>query len=73
MLNGSVHQFFYNSAGRYAPEVVTAMRNIGLSTHADVVQRGIDIFRPPYSTDTAQRRTIYLAENGATGTRNWPT
>jgi hypothetical protein len=61
MLNGSVHQFFFNSSGDYAPEVVSAFREIGLNKHADAVQRGIDMFKPPYPTDTEKRRALYFS------------
>jgi hypothetical protein len=63
MLNGSVHQFFFNSSGEYAPEVVAAFREIGLTKHADAVQRGIDMFKPPYPTDTEKRRELYFSED----------
>ncbi|SFB02697.1 protein of unknown function [Rhizobium sp. NFR07] len=64
MLNGSVHQFFFNSSGDYAPEVVSALREIGLTKHADAVQRGIDLFKPPYPTDTEKRRQLYFSGEG---------
>lgn len=63
MLNGGVHQFFFNSSGQYAPDVVDALREIGLSKHADVVQRGIDMFGKPYQTDTPQRRQLHFAKD----------
>lgn len=61
MLNGGVHQFFFNSSGRYAPDVVASLREIELTTHADVVQRGIDMFGKPYPTDTQKRRVLNFA------------
>lgn len=62
MLNGSVHQFFYNHSGQYAPDVVAAFREIGLPKHADAVQRGIDMFSTPYPTDTQERRELHFGK-----------
>ena len=66
MLNGSVHQFFFNSSGSLAPEVVAALREAGLAKHADAVQRGIDLFRAPYPTDTERRRDLYFRHEETT-------
>ena len=61
MLNGGVHQFFFNSSGRYAPDVAVALRELGLTRHADVIERGIDMFSKPYPTDTQKRRVLNFA------------
>ena len=58
MLNGGVHQFFFNSSGGYAPDVAVALRELGLTTHADVIERGIDMFSKPYPTDMQKRRVL---------------
>ncbi|PDS80614.1 DUF4375 domain-containing protein [Rhizobium sp. L43] len=58
MLNGGVHQFFFNPSGQYAPEVAAALREIGLEAHADAVQRGIDMFSKPYPKDARRRRAL---------------
>jgi hypothetical protein len=58
MLNGSVHQYFYNSSGAVARQVVDALREVGLATHADAVQKGIDAFPAPYPVDTMARRKL---------------
>jgi hypothetical protein len=63
MLNGGVEQFFYNSSGQYAPEVVTALQDIGLPTEAAAVQRGIDMFDKPYPADTQLRRKLYFSND----------
>jgi hypothetical protein len=60
MLNGSVHQFFYNSTGGAAPEVVEALRSVGLPAHADAVQRGIDMFPKSYERETTARRAKHF-------------
>ena len=61
MLNGSVEQFFSNSSGNIAPEVVGALQEIGLDRHAGVVQRGMALYSPPYSRD----RTVRLRASEA--------
>lgn len=60
MLNGSVHQFFYNSSGDFAPQVAVALREIALPKHAAAVERGIAQFRSPYPVDTETRRRLYF-------------
>lgn len=68
MLNGSVEQFFYNSAGVLAPDVVIALRAMGLEKHAATLQRGIDLFPKPYPRDSEVRRAILEADG--TGLRD---
>ncbi|MFB9952484.1 DUF4375 domain-containing protein [Rhizobium puerariae] len=63
MLNGSVHQLFFNSSGGLAPDVVTALRAWGLETHADAVQKGIDMFPSPYPRELNRRRD-FMARQG---------
>jgi hypothetical protein len=58
MLNGSVEQFFYNSSGALAPEVLEALTAMGLPKHAAAVQKGIDLFIKPYPRDTELRRAM---------------
>jgi hypothetical protein len=60
VMNGSVHQFFYNSDGDFAPDVVEALKNLGLHEHAAVLQSGIDMFDAPYPTDNQARREAYF-------------
>ena len=59
LLNGGLHQFFFNSSGDYAPEVVAALRDFGLARHADAVQRSIDMFGQPYPLDRQMRFTHF--------------
>jgi hypothetical protein len=54
--NGGVHQFFYNSSGDLALEVVEALKEVKLQKHAGAVQEGIDSFGPSYPVDTQTRR-----------------
>jgi hypothetical protein len=65
MLNGGVHQFFSNSSGDLAPQVAAALREAGLAKHAEAVQKGIEMFAPPYPVDR-QVRGRYFFVNGQT-------
>lgn len=60
MLNGGVHQFFFNSSGDLAVEVVATMRDVGLVRHADALQGAVDMFGVPYPSDTNLRRDRYF-------------
>jgi hypothetical protein len=59
-MNGGVHQFFYNSSGAVAPQVVVALRRIGMERQADLLAFGLAHFRTPYPTQTQRRREIYF-------------
>ncbi|CAO4164940.1 DUF4375 domain-containing protein [Methylorubrum aminovorans] len=58
MLNGSVHQAFFNSSGVLAPDVVEALKAMNLPKHAAAVERGIAMFPKPYPRDTEARRAF---------------
>jgi len=60
VMNGSVHQYFYNSAGDFAPEMVEALYDIGVVEEAEGLQRGIDMFEMPYPRHTQERREGYF-------------
>ena len=64
MLNGSVDQYFYNSAGDLAPETVMALRQAGLLKHAAALQNCIDMFGNPYPADTEFRRRGWFHDAG---------
>jgi hypothetical protein len=65
MLNGGVHQFFSNSSGNLAQEVVIALHEANLPKHADAVQKGVEMFDTPYPVDR-QNRGRYFFVNGET-------
>ncbi len=65
MLNGGVHQFFANTSGDLAQEVVVALREANLPKHADAVQKGVEMFASPYPVDR-QIRGRYFFVNGET-------
>ncbi|MER2248696.1 DUF4375 domain-containing protein [Methylorubrum podarium] len=69
MLNGSVHQAFFNSSGVLAPDVAAALRAMNLPKHAAAVERGIAMFPAPYPRDTAARRAFMGSQNDAFDTR----
>jgi len=64
MLNGSVEQFFSNSSGDIAPEVVDALRAIGLDRHADTVRGRMVLYPAPYPRDRAARARAARARPG---------
>lgn len=61
MLNGSVEQFFFNSSGGLAPDVVLALRAMRLPKHAAAVQKAIDSFPKPFPRELGKRRAIMSA------------
>ncbi len=63
MLNGSVDQYFYNSAGDLAPETVVALREAGLERHARALQSCVDMFGTPYPADNEERRKGWFSDN----------
>ena len=65
MLNGSVHQAFFNSSGVLAPDVVDALKAMNLPKHAAAVERGIAMFPTPYPRDTEKRRAFMGSQNEA--------
>lgn len=54
--NGSVHQFFSNSSGLLAPELVAVLERGGLPEHAASIRRGMAEFADPYPVETEVRR-----------------
>lgn len=69
MLNGSVHQAFFNSSGVLAPDIAAALRAMGLETHAAAVERGIAMFPAPYPRETQARRAFMGRQDEAFDTR----
>jgi Domain of unknown function (DUF4375) len=66
MLNGGVHQFFLNSSGSLAREVVAALREADLPNHADSVEKGIAMFAQPYPVDRQVRGRYFFAHGETT-------
>lgn len=58
--NGGVDQFFYNSEGALAPDVLDAMIELGVEEQAAIFKRGLDLFSKPYLRDTERRRQAYF-------------
>jgi hypothetical protein len=54
--NGGVHQFFYNSSGDIAPEVLDAMIELGLAPQAEIFKRALALLGEPYIRDNTLRR-----------------
>jgi hypothetical protein len=57
-LNGSAHQFFFNSSGALAPNVRDALLRMGLPDHAAAIERGMAVYPAPYPRDTEARRAV---------------
>ncbi len=62
--NGGVHQFFYNSSGVIAPEVHTALREVGLERQAAIFKKGLDMLPGTYIRDTEKRRDKFFSHSG---------
>jgi hypothetical protein len=56
--NGGVNQFFWNSSGTLAPELVLILDRHGLSDHAAVIRAGMALFPWRYPRETGRRREI---------------
>jgi len=54
--NGGVHQFFFNSSGDLAPEVLAAMVDLGLEPQAEIFRRALAMLGEPYIRDNTLRR-----------------
>lgn len=62
--NGGVHQFFYNGEGAIAPDVHEALAEIGLDRQAELIRRGLAMFKQPYQRDTEKRRETDFNHDG---------
>lgn len=58
--NGGVHQFFYNSSGDIAPEVLDAMVALDLRPQADIFRRALAMLPGPYIRDNEARRAKHF-------------
>ena len=63
--NGGVHQFFSNSSGELAGQVVVELRHIGLEAPARTIERGIGMFPTPYPVDTPVRAKHFAHASNA--------
>jgi hypothetical protein len=62
--NGGLNQYFFNSSGRLAPYVVSALTTIGAAKTASIVQRAIDVAGheiPWHYDDKRQDRIVALS------------
>jgi hypothetical protein len=64
-LNGAVEQFFNNSSGTLAPDVVRAFSAMGLPKYAEELQAAIDSFPKPYPRELESRRRVMEAKGEA--------
>ncbi len=70
VLNGGLHQFFWNSTGILAPEAVEAYRMIQLPKLAAVLEEALQWFGPAYPRDVFVRRGT-LDSLKAANPNNW--
>lgn len=57
-MNGSFHQYIFNSTGALAPDMIDVLHRMDLPEHAQAAQTALKVFPAPYPRDTAQRRQI---------------
>ncbi|MDO5606604.1 MAG: DUF4375 domain-containing protein [Paracoccus sp. (in: a-proteobacteria)] len=58
VMNGGVHQFFFNSSGALAPDIADILDTLSLPDHAGAIRQGIASFPAPYPRATEARRGI---------------
>jgi hypothetical protein len=63
VLNGGMHQFFFNGSGDFAPQIARTLREAGLPTDAERVEKGMAMFPAPYPVDLGARRR-YFSRDG---------
>lgn len=62
--NGGFDQFFFNSSGDYAHEILTAYKQIKAYRTVELIEKAIDLFPSlPIPKDTEARRQIMLGIN----------
>lgn len=60
ILNGGMHQFFFNSSGAFAPMIADALAEHGIDRQADALHRAIAHFPAPYERHTESRRAVHF-------------
>ena len=61
IINGGMSQFFSNSSGAYAPDVLAELRALGLTRAANALARALALFPADYPRSTTPRRKAYFA------------
>lgn len=65
--NGGIHQFFFNSTGAFAPEVLAGLRALNLTQQAQLFERAMKTFPSPYPRDRDKRAASYLGHRDLEG------
>jgi len=65
VLNGGLVQFFDNSTGLIAPEVVDALRSVGLNKLSEKLGSAIQLFGNTYELNRVKRKKILSRIEGA--------
>jgi hypothetical protein len=66
--NGGFHQYFYNSSGALAPNVVSALKTLGAEDTVDIVQRALNAVGnaiTSWSDDAARQASINRLSSAA--------
>jgi len=65
--NGGFHQYFYNSSGALAPNVVDALKTIGAEATADIAQRALNAANAItfWSDDADRQASVNQLSSGA--------
>ena len=56
--NGGFNQYFFNSAGDHALDVPAALRSVGASTTASIVDRALQTLAGDFSADRSARQLV---------------
>lgn len=68
--NGGIHQFFYNSSGDYAPDVLAALEAMQLTRQAGLFRAAMALFENPYPRDRELRHKSYIGKKNEEGFEN---
>ncbi len=59
--NGSLHQFFFNNAGKFATDALEGLEMVGAPQTADILRRAVALFpRGHVPTDQLERRSVLV-------------
>jgi hypothetical protein len=65
--NGGIHQFFYNSSGDFAPDVLAALETMQLTRQAELFRKAMALFKAPYPRNRDLRHKSYIGKKNDEG------